>query len=43
MTVKDLTREIYELLIYINEYYKEDDDTSSTDIVFKIFNITDKM
>ena len=34
--------EVQELLIFINEYYSDEDDTSSTDIVFKIFNITDK-
>jgi len=42
MKIKELRHELYELLIFINEYYSDEDVTSSTDIVFKIFNITDK-
>ena len=42
MKIKELRHELYELLIFINEYYSDEDDTSSTDIVFKLFNITDK-
>jgi len=42
MKIKELRNELYELLIFINEYYLDEDDTSSTGIVFKIFNITDK-
>ena len=42
MKIKELRHELYELLIFINEYYLDEDDVSSTNIVFKIFNITDK-
>lgn len=42
MTIKELRQEIYELLMYINEYYSEEQDVSFTGVTSRIYDITDK-
>jgi len=42
-TVREIQKEIAELLIFIADYYNFDDDAGLTDIASRLYRITDKL